>query len=192
MILYYSYSRLTGGCKNIDEEDGTSELRGQSTIKINMVVKNHGLHKVSVFNYAIKANLNQTSIYFESSTVKVSEIEAPVKVAMLLLEKGVMIWLGIITTNPGDDFDPAYILLLTGCDCFFSSKIQTFKLFSFLICLPLHINLICKYCTFESYVWIVLYRLRLASKKQVKRGKKRRQKPENQKRAMLYCICIHF
>lgn len=35
----------------------------------------------------------------------------------------------MITTNLGD-FDPAYILLLTGCDCFFSGKIQTFKLFS--------------------------------------------------------------
>lgn len=88
----------------------------------------------------------------------------------ILIRKGVM-----ITTNLGDDFDPAYILLLTGCDCFFSGKIQTFKLFSFLICLPLYINQICKYCTFESYVWIVLYRLRLATKKNTrkKRGEKK-------------------
>lgn len=76
------------------------------------------------------------------------------------------------TTNLGDVFERACILLLTGCDCFFSGKIQTFKLFSFLICLPLYINQICKYCTFESYVWIVLYRLRLATKKQEKKEEK--------------------
>lgn len=80
--------------------------------------------------------------------------ESPFRVVLLEQE---VIWPVNMTINCGDDFDPAYILLLTGCDCFLSGKIQNFELFSFLICLPLHINPVCKYSTFESYVWIVLY-----------------------------------
>lgn len=87
------------------------------------------------------------------------------------------------------------VLLLTGGDCFFSRKTQTFKLFSFLICLPLCTNQTCKYCIFESYLWIVLYRLRLATTKKVENPDKKQEKDNGnggKKRAMLYCICIHF
>lgn len=86
-------------------------------------------------------------------------------------------WTGFITTNLGDDFNPAYVLLVTGCDCLFSGEIQTLKLFSFLIRLPLYINQTCKY-SFQSYVWIVLYQLRLATEKN-KRQKKRKKIQDN-------------
>lgn len=93
--------------------------------------------------------------------------------------------------------EPAYVLLLTGRDCFLV-KTRALKLFSFLICLPLYINQTCKYCTFESNVWIVLYRLRLATKTKIKQKKGKKQTVTVNpslpplKRAMLYCICIHF
>lgn len=111
------------------------------------------------------------------------------KCSDVVIRKGEMIWTGFITTNLGD-FDPAYVLLVTGCDCLFF----WFKLFSFLIRLPLYINQTCKYSTFQSYVWIVLYQLRLATeKKEQKRGKKYRKNLRTPpKRAMLYRICIHF
>lgn len=96
--------------------------------------------------------------------VKVSHQSSDFLIRNVVVREGVT-----ITSNLGDDFDPAYILLLTGCDCFFTDKIQTLKLFSFLICLPLYINQMCKYCTSESYVWIVLYRLRLATKNKFKK-----------------------
>lgn len=70
--------------------------------------------------------------------------------------------------------EPAYVLLLTGRDCFLV-KTRALKLFSFLICLPLYINQTCKYCTFESNVWIVLYRLRLATKTKIKQKKRKKQ-----------------
>lgn len=76
---------------------------------------------------SVKANLSQTGISGRNlSTIKNSETESPFRM-MLLLEKEVMIWLLHIITNRGDDFDPAYILLLTGCDCFLSGKMQTFN-----------------------------------------------------------------
>lgn len=71
------------------------------------------------------------------------------------------------------------VLLLTGGDCFFSRKIQTFKLFSFLICLPLCTNQTCKYCIFESYLWIVLYRLRLATTKKKVENQDKKQEKDN-------------
>lgn len=76
-------------------------------------------------------------------------------------------------------FDPAYILLLTGCDCFFSGKKKSklLKLFSFLICLPLYINQICKYCTF----WVICVDCVVSTQACNKEKKKSRGKKEEKK-----------
>lgn len=99
------------------------------------------------------------------------ESKCPTKVMMFLSERE---WWSQQTSETFLTLRMFYFLLVVTVS--FPVKIQTFKLFSFLICLPLYINQICKYCTFESYVWIVLYRLRLATKKKKKTRKKKRKK----------------
>lgn len=88
-----------------------------------MKISNEGLHKGNVCDCA--ANLKQTGIFGRNfSTIENSQIESLFRV-MLLLGQEVVICLLNITAMVGDDFDPAYILLLTGCDCFLSGKMQT-------------------------------------------------------------------